>query len=213
MKRPSFQMGLGMSLLLVGIFAAAPVLAAPPYGGEPDNFINGPNGKQNNGKIHDNSQGNRGYNHPSSSKGKQGADYRGHDQNRPGPAAVKSSGKPNGKSNVKAHTGKQRYFSDQHRSAIHDYYAVQYRQGHCPPGLIKKSHRCVPPGSARAWTIGRPLPRSVIFYDLPPAVLTQLGPAPAHHRFVRVAQDILLIATGTGMVVDAIDNLSWEFNQ
>jgi len=42
--------------------------------------------------------------------------------------------------------------------------------------------------------------------------LVQLGPPPSHHRFVRVAQDILLIATGTGMVVDAIDNLNWEFS-
>jgi len=30
-------------------------------------------------------------------------------------------------------------------------------------------------------------------------------------NYVRVAQDILLIAVGTGMVVDAVDNMSWEF--
>jgi Ni/Co efflux regulator RcnB len=70
----------------------------------------------------------------------------------------------------------------------------------------------MPPGQAKKWALGRPLPRGVIFYELPPSVLVQLGAPPAHHRFVRVAQDILLIAVGTGMVVDAIDNLSWEFS-
>jgi len=29
---------------------------------------------------------------------------------------------------------------------------------------------------------------------------------------VRVAQDILLIAIGTGMVIDAIEDLNWEFD-
>jgi hypothetical protein len=31
--------------------------------------------------------------------------------------------------------------------------------------------------------------------------------------YVHVAQDILLMETETGMVVDAIDNLNWEFNR
>ncbi len=106
-----------------------------------------------------------------------------------------------------------RYFNDQHRAYINDYYAKQYgKKGHCPPGLAKKQNGCMPPGQAKKWTIGRPLPRDVIFYDLPPSILSQLGPPPSRHRFVRVAQDILLIAVGTGMVVDAMDNLNWEFS-
>jgi len=106
-----------------------------------------------------------------------------------------------------------RYFTEQHRISIHEYYAGQYRKGHCPPGLAKKRNGCMPPGLAKKWAIGRPLPASVIFYDPPPSVLAILGPAPSRHRFVRVAQDILLIAVGTGMVIDAIDNLSWEFSR
>ncbi len=106
-----------------------------------------------------------------------------------------------------------RYFNEQHRAYINDYYTNQYgKKGHCPPGLAKKQNGCMPPGQAKKWAIGRPLSRDVIFYDLPPSILVQLGPPPSHHRFVRVAQDILLIATGTGMVVDAIDNLNWEFS-
>ena len=107
---------------------------------------------------------------------------------------------------------RHRYFTDQHRAFIHDYFADYYRKGPCPPGLAKKHNGCMPPGQAKKWAMGRPLPRGVIFYDLPPHVLAYLGPPPHGHRFVRVATDILLIAIGTGIVVDAIDDLSWEFN-
>jgi Ni/Co efflux regulator RcnB len=100
------------------------------------------------------------------------------------------------------------YFGDQHRNVIRNYYTEQLRSGHCPPGLAKKNNGCMPPGQAKKWQVGRPLPREVIFYDLPPAVVVELGPPPSGHRFVRVASDILLIAVGTGMVVDAIQDLS-----
>ncbi|MCK9296902.1 MAG: RcnB family protein [Desulfobulbaceae bacterium] len=100
------------------------------------------------------------------------------------------------------------YFGDQHRNVIRGYYTEQYRSGHCPPGLVRSNNGCVPRGHARKWQVGRRLPREVIFYDLPPQVIVELGPPPAHHRFVRVASDILLIAVGTGMVVDAVQDLS-----
>ena len=101
----------------------------------------------------------------------------------------------------------QRFFAGHDRSHIDRYYADQFRRGKCPPGLAKKGSRCVPRGQAKRWVMYRPLPREVIFYDLPPDVLVYLGPPPPRHRFVRVAQDILLIAVGTGMVVDAIEDL------
>jgi len=101
-----------------------------------------------------------------------------------------------------------KYFDDHRRMAVHDYYREQLRAGRCPPGLAKKHNGCMPPGQARRWAIGRPLPRDVIFYDLPPALVVQFGRPPAGHRYVRVATDILLIAIGTGMVIDAIDDLS-----
>jgi len=107
------------------------------------------------------------------------------------------------KSGIKA----SQYFSEESRIAIHKYYSEQFRSGHCPPGLAKKNNGCMPPGQAKKWMIGRPLPRDVIFHDLPPEVLIQLGPVPSGHRFVRVASDILMIAVGTGMVVDAIEDI------
>jgi Ni/Co efflux regulator RcnB len=98
------------------------------------------------------------------------------------------------------------HFNDNHRTILHDYYSKRFSSGHCPPGLSKKNNGCMPPGQAKKWTIGKPLPRDVIFYDLPREVAEQLGPAPSRQRYVRVANDILLIATGNGTVVDAIEN-------
>lgn len=114
------------------------------------------------------------------------------------------------------HKGKDgehyRYFTDDKRMVIHDYYAGEYRHGKgCPPGLAKKHNGCMPPGQAKKWAIGKPLPRGVIYYEVPPPLVVQLGPPPPNHKYVRVAQDILLLATGTGMVVDAVQNLNWEF--
>lgn len=108
---------------------------------------------------------------------------------------------------------RHRYFSDDDRAYIQEHYVNRYRKG-CPPGLKKKRNGCMPPGQAKKWELGRPLPRDVIFYDLPPRILEHLGPPPSrHHRFVRVAQDILLITIGTGIVVDAIEDLNWEFRR
>jgi hypothetical protein len=106
-----------------------------------------------------------------------------------------------------------RNFSEENRIAIHNYYGDKFRSGRCPPGLAKKNNGCMPPGQAKKWMIGRPLPREVVFYDLPPEVLVQLGPLPSRHRFVRVASDILMIAVGTGMVVDAIEDIGREMGR
>lgn len=100
------------------------------------------------------------------------------------------------------------FFGGQQRDVIRNYYSQEYRSGHCPPGLAKKKNGCMPPGQAKKWKKGQPLPHDVVRYDLPPEILYQLGPAPAGHRFVRVASDILLISAGTGMIVDAIQDLN-----
>jgi len=107
----------------------------------------------------------------------------------------------------KANFSGDRYFIDRHRTFIHDYYVNEYQTGRCPPGLAKKQNGCMPPGQAKKWAVGRPLPRDVVFYDLPPAVAINIGPPPHGYRFVRVASDILMISIGTGMVIDAINDL------
>lgn len=99
------------------------------------------------------------------------------------------------------------HFADRQRVVVHEYYDQRMRTGKCPPGLAKKNNGCKPPGQAKKWHIGRPLPPDVVYYELPRTVVVKLGPPPPQHRYVRVAADILLIALGTGMVVDAIQDL------
>lgn len=99
------------------------------------------------------------------------------------------------------------HFGDHERVVIRDYYEERGRVGRCPPGLAKKHNGCMPPGQAKKWHKGRPLPREVVYHDLPPRVVIQIGIPPSGYKYVRVAADILLIAIGTGMVVDAIEDL------
>ncbi len=100
------------------------------------------------------------------------------------------------------------YFTEQHRGVIREYYAEQYREKRCPPGLAKKNNGCLPPGQAKKWFVGRPIPRDVVYYEVPQPVVIRLGPPPAGQRYVRVASDILLIAIGSGIVLDAISDLN-----
>lgn len=99
------------------------------------------------------------------------------------------------------------HFGDRHRTAVRDHYSEQHRRGFCPPGLARKDNGCQPPGLAKKWTAGQPLPRDVIFYDLPPSLVRQFDRPPAGQRYVRVGSDILLIGNGTGTIFDVIPNL------
>jgi Ni/Co efflux regulator RcnB len=99
------------------------------------------------------------------------------------------------------------YFGDNQRTAAAEYYGQQRATGRCPPGLAKKNNGCMPPGQAKRWAMGHPLPGTVVQYQLPNAVTLKIGLPPAGYRYVRVANDILLIAIGTHMVVDAIEDL------
>lgn len=100
------------------------------------------------------------------------------------------------------------YFDERQRSAAHDYYGREFRSGgSCPPGLAKKHNGCMPPGQAKKWGMGRPLPSDVAYYPVGPEVSVRLGVPPSGYKYVRVAKDILLIAVGTSMVVDAIEDL------
>ena len=101
----------------------------------------------------------------------------------------------------------RRYFTDNQRIIVREYYDEQFRGGRCPPGLAKKHNGCLPPGQAKKWYVGRPIPRDVVYYEVPPTIVVRLGPPPSGQRYVRVASDILLITVGTGMVLDALQDL------
>ena len=65
----------------------------------------------------------------------------------------------------------------------------------------------MPPGQARKWALGQPLPGTVVVYPVPREVVIRIGIAPPGYKYLRVANDILLIAIGSQMVIDAIQDL------
>ena len=95
------------------------------------------------------------------------------------------------------------HFGDSDRYIINDYYGGEFSRGHCPPGLARKHNGCMPPGHARQWHRGHPLPREVVYYPLPYDLVERLPPPPPRHRYVRVGGDVLLLS-GSSVVVDAI---------
>lgn len=103
------------------------------------------------------------------------------------------------------------HFDDTKRRIVNEYYGEKFRTGKCPPGLAKKNNGCQPPGQAKKWAAGQPLPADLKRYNLPNDLLVRLPAPPGGHRYVRVASDILLIAVGTGIVADAIEDIGRQF--
>jgi hypothetical protein len=100
------------------------------------------------------------------------------------------------------------YFNDQHRAYVHQYYTEHYGKGKaCPPGLAKKHNGCMPPGQARKWAIGQPIPASVVLYPVPQPVLVQLPPPPVGYVYGRLGGDIALVYRDKNLVVDLIVGL------
>lgn len=135
------------------------------------------------------------------------------------PAIAKDHGKGRGhdkqeeKAEQKAEKREVRegaYFSQEHRDVAHRYYVEHYSEGKarkCPPGLAKKNNGCMPPGQARKWAVGQPLPRDVVVYEVPRPILVQLPPAPVGYRYERVGGDIVLVRIGNRVVVDIMLNV------
>ncbi len=98
------------------------------------------------------------------------------------------------------------YFGERQRASVYEAYG-QPSRANCPPGLAKKNNGCQPPGQAKKWKMGQPLPRDIGYRPVEADIRVRLGSPPAGHEFVRVAQDILLIAVGTSIVIDAIEDL------
>ena len=105
------------------------------------------------------------------------------------------------------HEGRHGYFNDERRTIVHNYFAGEYKKGHCPPGLAKKNNGCRPPGQVKAWVKGKPLPKEVEVYELPHSVVVEIGMPPAGQKLVRVGTDILLISVGTGLILEALEDL------
>ena len=97
------------------------------------------------------------------------------------------------------------YFNTDRRTLIRNYYSKTQNRGNCPPVLAKKNNGCQPPGQVKKWRNGESLPRDVVYYDLPGALLEELGYTPDGDKLVQIDTDLLLIDIATGMVLDAFD--------
>ncbi len=164
-------------VLFAGMLAGSPAIADKPSWAGGDK---GEKGNHQGGKGNQGNQGNQGNKGNAGNKGER-------------------RDAPEGRKNA--------HFEDRHRTYANDYYREQFRAGRCPPGLAKKNNGCMPPGQAKKWAVGRPLPRDVMYYEVPPVLVVQFGQPPSGHRYVRVAGDILLIAIGTGLVIEAMQDL------
>lgn len=100
------------------------------------------------------------------------------------------------------------YFRQEQRENAHRYYVEHYqRAGHCPPGLAKKGNGCMPPGQARKWAVGEPIPRGVVLYPVPQPMLVQFPPAPYGYHYARVGPDIVLVRNSNNIVIDIMLNV------
>lgn len=100
------------------------------------------------------------------------------------------------------------YFNDQQRTYVREYYTTTYRDGkRCPPGLAKKNNGCLPPGQARNWVVGQPVPRNVTIYSVAPPVVRMLPPAPVGYKYARIGGDIVLVQQQNNVIVDIIQVL------
>jgi hypothetical protein len=99
-------------------------------------------------------------------------------------------------------------FTAEQRSAVRGWYETTYGRGNCPPGLAKKQNGCLPPGQAKKrYAVGQPLPGGVAHGPVPPELSVRIGAPPSGYLYVTLDGDLLKLAVGTLLVVDAIDGL------
>lgn len=94
------------------------------------------------------------------------------------------------------------------RDAVRRYFLEKHGRGKCPPGLAKKNNGCLPPGLARKrYIVGRPLPSGVEVLPLSAELSIRIGRAPDGYRYGMIDGDLVKLAVGTMLVVDAIEGL------
>ena len=81
-------------------------------------------------------------------------------------------------------------------------------KGKCPPGLAKKNNGCLPPGQAKKrYSLGHPLASGIEIHPVPAELEVRIGLPPPGYRYAVVDGDLVKLAVGTLLVIDAIDGL------
>jgi len=99
-------------------------------------------------------------------------------------------------------------FSSHERERVQGYFVEKHGRGKCPPGLAKKRNGCLPPGQEKKrYVVGRPLSPTVVVEELPAELVIRIGVAPPGYRYAIIDGDLVKLAVGTALVVDAIQGL------
>jgi hypothetical protein len=94
------------------------------------------------------------------------------------------------------------------RDKAQAYFVEKHGRGGCPPGLAKKNNGCLPPGQAKKrYTVGYALPKGIETHPLPADLSIRIGAPPAGYGYFMVDGDLVKLAVGTMLVVDAIAGL------
>jgi Ni/Co efflux regulator RcnB len=99
-------------------------------------------------------------------------------------------------------------FAAHEREAATGYFVETRGRGKCPPGLAKRHNGCLPPGQAKKrYVVGHRLPERIVVEEIPRELLVRIGPPPRGYRYAIVDGDLVKLAVGTLLVVDAIEGL------
>ncbi|MAZ10723.1 MAG: hypothetical protein CMN90_13735 [Sutterellaceae bacterium] len=140
-------------------------------------------------------------------KNKEQSEQRGQKENRKGGGNEKGNRVDGGRDSGQGGVSVSFNFGGAETRIVRDYYGGQVAKGKCPPGLAKKGNGCQAPGQAKQWQKGRALGSDVRYYDIPNELRIRLPAPPLNHKYVQLGTDLLLIAVGTAIVVDAIDGI------
>jgi hypothetical protein len=100
-------------------------------------------------------------------------------------------------------------FGTRERTIVREYYVARNGKDRCPPGLAKKHNGCLPPGhTKKRYGVGRALERDVVLLPVPRELEVRIGLSPRGYRYGVIDGDVVKLALGTLMVVDAIDGLA-----
>ena len=124
-----------------------------------------------------------------------------------GAAFAQTSSTPAAQAGYGVKIGK--FFSEQEKNAARKVFSQKYaKAAQCPEGLTQKGKACASPWDQRYWAVGQALQPAVKVYAVPEPVVATLPAAPKGYEYVRAADDILLIASGSKLVVDMIEHVA-----
>lgn len=97
------------------------------------------------------------------------------------------------------------YITPRHRKAVQAWLAQNQGAGKpCLAGFVQRGQRCVSQAAGRGWQIGTALPQDAPVAALPGGLQSALPPAPPGNQYVLLSGDILLIASASRIVLDAV---------